>query len=247
MTFTTTKATNIATSSFPITRSKLLLALLAITLTCHHQMRISAFSAPTHRLMKNSLAGRRTATTSAVRAFSLPSSKSTSSSDDAATTNKLESLWADQVHKELLASNTYLSAAIWCKDQEFEGMSQYMLKESEEERGHALAFIEFAQKKQIPLKLRQVDAPPTTWDSVHALWEELLTLEQANTQSLFTLHEHANHDPALVTFLQPFHMEQTESEDALRTKVAEIRDESQTPGLIRQLDQRLAREALRED
>jgi ferritin len=176
----------------------------------------------------------RVSTTTTLRALS-----STDTSQRIST--KLEELWNEQVHKELFASQFYLSASIWCKNEEFEGMSSYMRKESDEERGHAMGFIDFALKKNIPLQLKEVDAPPNSWDSVEELWEDMLKLEQTNTQSLFELNDEANscHDPALITFLQPYHMEQTESEDALQAKLAKVRDESKTPGLIRQLDEEL--------
>ena len=153
----------------------------------------------------------------------------------------LETLWNEQVHKELFASQVYLSASIWCKGRELEGMSHYMLKESDEERQHAMGFIDFAQKKSIPLQLKGVDAPPTSWESVEALWADLLHLEQATTQSLYSLNDEAIacSDPAITTFLQPYHMEQTESEDSLQVTLAKVREESKTPGLIRQLDHEL--------
>ncbi len=95
---------------------------------------------------------------------------------------KLEELWNEQVHNELFASQFYLAASIWCKNKEFEGMSSYMRKESDEERGHAMGFIDFALKKNIPLQLKEVDAPPNSWKNVQELWEDMLKLEQTEHQ-----------------------------------------------------------------
>lgn len=47
----------------------------------------------------------------------------------------------------------------------------------------------------------------------------------------------------MTSFLQPFHLEQVESEDKMATILAKVRDEKKTPGLLRQLDTKLGEEA----
>ena len=63
---------------------------------------------------------------------------------------ELLELFNCQITKEFSASQLYLSASIWFDERDWEGMAQYMLVESGEERGHALQMIEFAVKKQMP-------------------------------------------------------------------------------------------------
>jgi ferritin len=121
-------------------------------------------------------------------------------------------------------------------------MEAYMRSESEEERGHALQFIDFANKRKFPIDLQALDAPPQMWNSVQELWESLLEAELENTEALKNLADLADdsHDHSLSALLDPFHMEQVESEDQLRTMVAKIADEAKTPGLLRQLDAEIA-------
>ena len=185
---------------------------------------------------------------------------------------ELKKLFNKQVTNELRASQLYLAASIWCDENELVGMAKYMRSESDEERGHAMGFIDFANKKNIPLKLENVVSPTAEWKSPLDLWEDVLKAETENTESLMKLGDAAAEcdDHAIATFLQPYHMvccveycnvtfilecilltlclsccaqEQVESEDELRTIVTKVKDESETPGLIRQLDNELGKEA----
>jgi ferritin len=116
-----------------------------------------------------------------------------------------------------------------------------MRSESEEERGHAMQFIDFANKRNYSLKLEELATPPSNWGTAEELWGALLQGEKDNTESLKTLADAAaaNREHALSALLDPFHMEQIESEDSLRTILAKVRDQKQTPGLLRQLDSEL--------
>lgn len=70
------------------------------------------------------------------------------------------------------------------------------------------------------------------------MWQDLLQAEEENTQALLQFASAAQkcEDHAITAFLQPYHLEQVESEDHLGTILAKVRDEKKTPGLLRQLD-----------
>jgi ferritin len=154
---------------------------------------------------------------------------------------ELLELYNAQVTNELKASQLYLSASIWAAQRELVGMAAYMRDESEEERGHAMQFIDFANKRNFSLELEELPTPPNSWETAQELWEALLQAEKKNTQALETLADAAaaNREHALSALLNPFHMEQIDSEDSLRTILAKVRDQKQTPGLLRQLDSEL--------
>jgi ferritin len=175
---------------------------------------------------------------SAARAFHAGSTLHEKSNDD----NQLLATFNEQVTRELTASQLYLSASLWCRRQDLVGMAAYMREESDEERGHAMSLIDFANQRNFKIELQPLEAPPRQWENVLALWESLLEAELENTRALNHLADLADdaHDHSLSALLDPFHMEQVESEDALRTMVAKIADEGQTPGLLRQLDSELA-------
>jgi ferritin len=154
---------------------------------------------------------------------------------------KLYELFNAQITNELAASQLYLSASIWCEGKEFVGMASYMRKESDEERFHALSLIDFANKRDIPIRLEEVPAPEYRWDTLEDLWSNLLECERANTQALYEVADAAQacHDHAITTLLMPFHTEQVESEGNLKTILAKVREENLTPGLVYQLDTEL--------
>ena len=120
-----------------------------------------------------------------------------------------------------------------------------MLGESSEERTHALQLIDFANKRNIPVKLQGLEAPNADWGSPEEVWRDVLELEQSNTASILRLAEAANQcqDYAVLACLNPFHMEQVDSEAKISTIIAKVSDENRTPGLLRQLDHELGLEA----
>lgn len=140
------------------------------------------------------------------------------------------------------ASQLYLSASIWFSEQELTGMASFAMEESQEERTHALSMVEFGLKRDFPIELEALPAPHAHWASIEALWVDLLDYEKHNAESLYCLADaaYACQDHALVTFLQPFHTEQVEAVSDLKTMLVKVREESKTPGLIRQLDAELA-------
>jgi ferritin len=129
--------------------------------------------------------------------------------------------------------------------QDLVGMAAFLRGEAEDERGHALEFIDFANKRNIPIRLETLEAPGQDWKNVEELWSEILDAEQENTNALLALDDAACDckDHAVTAFLQPFHLEQVNSEDHLSVILAKVKEENRTPGLIRQLDTELASEA----
>lgn len=149
-----------------------------------------------------------------------------------------------------MASQVYLSASIWFDIHDWEGQAAYMLAESAEERLHGLGFVEFAMKRNIPIELQAIPAPPVpsdSWDRPEDVWQSILELEQTNTRSLLDLAEAANdcNDFSTLAFLNPYHLEQVSEEDKIGGILAKVRDENQTPGLLRSLDAELGGETLK--
>lgn len=164
-----------------------------------------------------------------------------SSAFSGASVETLHDLFNTQITNEFAASALYLSASIWCEDKEFVGMANYMRAESDEERGHALSLIDFANKRDIPIHLEEIPAPESDWDTLEELWTDLLESEKSNTRALYAMADAAQtcHDHAVLALLQSFHSEQVESEGKLKTILAKVREENLTPGLVYQLDTEL--------
>jgi len=122
--------------------------------------------------------------------------------------DELLDLYNTQVTNELEASQLYLAASIWCEKQELTGMAAYMRAESDEEREHALTLIDFANKRNIPIKLEDIEAPDSDWKSPQELWKAMLEAEMENTKALLRVADAAIkcNDHAVTTLFQPYHM-----------------------------------------
>jgi ferritin len=160
---------------------------------------------------------------------------------------ELVQLWSSQVSVELAASQLYLSASIWFRARDMDGMAAWMLGESAEERGHGLQILEFAMKKGFPVELHPLHAPRADWTHPVQVWEDILNAEQTNTQNLLKLAAVASTcgDYAAKAFLGPFHIEQLEAEDKVSAILAKVREAS--PSLLMELDHQLGVEAEEED
>jgi ferritin len=160
-----------------------------------------------------------------------------------AAVDKMHKLFNSQITNEMKASQLYLSASIWCNEQELTGMASFMLKESSEERAHALEMVDFGLKRDITIELEALPAPNAHWESAEALWADCLQAEKANSQALYTLANaaHECQDHAVTTFLMPFHTEQVDAVSDMKTILAKVREEkhSNTGLIIRQLDSEL--------
>lgn len=121
-------------------------------------------------------------------------------------------------------------------------MAAWMLEESDEERGHGFAILEFAMKKGFPVVLEALDAPKNDWASPVEVWESILGAEQTNTQNLLRLAHAANGcgDYAAMAMLDPFHEEQLDAEDKVSGVLNKVR--YATPELMAQLDHDLGEE-----
>lgn len=161
--------------------------------------------------------------------------------------HELLDLWSNQVSVELSASQLYLSASIWFRAREMDGMAAWMLDESGEERGHGLQILEFAMKKNFPVVLQPLDAPRSDWSHPVQVWEDILNAEQTNTQNLLRLAAIADQcgDYTAKAFLDPFHIEQLEAEDKVSAILAKVRVADDR--MLMQLDMELGKDAEDED
>jgi ferritin len=159
--------------------------------------------------------------------------------------DKMHKLFNTQITNEMNASQLYLSCSIWCSAKELTGMASFMLNESNDERAHALELVDFALKRDIPVELEALKAPNAHWESPEDLWADCLEAEKTNSQALYNLATAAQEcqDHAVTTFLHPFHAEQVDAVANMKTILAKVREESKTPGLIRQLDSQLEADA----
>uniref|UniRef100_A0A7S1YZW3 Ferritin n=1 Tax=Ditylum brightwellii TaxID=49249 RepID=A0A7S1YZW3_9STRA len=156
-------------------------------------------------------------------------------------------LISKQVSVELMASQAYMSASIWFRSRNMDGMAAWMLDESDEERGHGKEILEFAMKNHYPVQLEALALPRSEWQTPDEVWETILSLEQQNTKNLLAIAHAADKcgQYGVKAFLDPFHVEQIEAEDKVGGILAKVRGAS--INLLWELDYMLGKEAEEED
>lgn len=125
-----------------------------------------------------------------------------------------------QIRMELNASHTYLAMAAYFgrDDVAYRGFAKFFMKASDEERDHAVKFIDYLNKRGGHVSLKTIYAPEKQeWlDGPYEAVVDALYLERAVNDALLDLHWEAQHknDPHLQDFLESEYL--TEQVDSIR-------------------------------
>ena len=130
-----------------------------------------------------------------------------------------------QIELESYASNLYLAMSAWCDQQGLNGCTQFMRRQSDEEREHMLRIIDYLFTVDGKVIVPELKKPPTTYKSVKAMFEMVYAHEQKVTKSIFKLLELSDteKDYSAENFLQWYVEEQREEEDLMRNILDKIR------------------------
>jgi ferritin len=118
-----------------------------------------------------------------------------------------------------------------------------MYYQAQEELTHSMKFYDFIIQRGGKVKLQQVDAPPTDWDSPLAVFEATLAHEQKVTGLINELVELAlaEHDHATNIFLQWFVSEQVEEEESVGGVLEQLKLMGEAKGGLFMIDRELAK------
>jgi len=125
----------------------------------------------------------------------------------------------DQVEREASSSQYYLAMASWAESQGLPGVSEFFYKQSDEERQHMLKLVKYINERGGKAEVRTLNAPPSGWENVKAVFEQLLQHEIAISTSINRLVEICLEEKDFTTqnFLQWYVSEQIEEEAVART------------------------------
>lgn len=127
---------------------------------------------------------------------------------------KVTELLNNQVNKEFYSAYLYLDFSNYYKDQGLDGFSNWYLIQAQEERDHAMLFIQYLQNNGCKVTLEAVEKPDKVFasfsDPLHAGYEH----EQYVTGLIHTIYDAANavKDFRTMQFLDWFVKEQGEEE-----------------------------------
>ncbi len=136
---------------------------------------------------------------------------------------KVAKLMNDQINKELYSAYLYLDMANYYIDNGLDGFANWFKIQAQEERDHALLFMQYMQNNQEKVTLDAIAAPDVKYDNFAAPLDEALKHEQYVTASINDIYAAAGEikDYRAMQFLDWFIMEQGEEEknaDDLITK-----------------------------
>jgi ferritin len=151
---------------------------------------------------------------------------------------KMQEALNRHVHAETSSSYLYLAMAAWCEAKAWKGFARWLRVQSEEELAHARKSLEFLLARGGEAKLAAIEAPPSSWASVHEVFDRVLEHERKVTAFVNELSGVAQQerDRATEIFLQWFVSEQVEEEARVQEIVDRLRMVGDRPGAALYLD-----------
>lgn len=131
----------------------------------------------------------------------------------------------DQIIAELWSSNLYLQMAFFLKKEGWNGSANWMLRQSGEEKEHALKLADYAIKRGGEVKVGMIDVVPDGWGSLLDVFQNVYEHEchvSSLVNDLVDLAS-AERDKATQDFLWGFVREQVEEEDSALTIVERLK------------------------
>jgi len=141
---------------------------------------------------------------------------------------ELLKLFNEQANVELTISNVYLQMSFWFEEQNYTGISKYLRKSSDEERGHGLSLYDYILKRNgvgTLVNLPEISNIVNKNTDALGIFENIYQLEMDNTDRLVKL---ANacidmKDFRAYNFLEPLLKEQDDAENEILYIVDKLR------------------------
>jgi ferritin len=152
----------------------------------------------------------------------------------------------DQINAEMYSSYLYLAIAAYFEDANLPGFAHWMRIQADEETIHAMKFYDFVLERRGRVKLAALAAPPDSWDSPLAAFENSLEHERyisGRINKLATLALSEN-DHATNSFLKWFVDEQVEEEASVDAVVQDVKRVEGFPAGLFMLDRELAQRVM---
>jgi len=153
----------------------------------------------------------------------------------------IEQAFNDHLNAEFYSSYLYLSMANYFAAQNLEGMAAWMRIQMEEERMHAMKFVDFINDRAGRVVLQQINQPTIEWASPLAAFQDAYNHECLISGKINTLVDLTNkeNDHAAHNFLQWFVSEQVEEEATAQRIVEQLKRVGDNPVGLMIIDQQL--------
>ncbi|MHC4478136.1 MAG: ferritin [Planctomycetota bacterium] len=155
---------------------------------------------------------------------------------------KVEDAFNGQLNAELYSAYLYLAMAAYFESANLPGFANWMRVQTQEEQFHAIKFYDHILERGGTVTLRQIEAPPSEWDSPLEVFQATLEHEQKVTALINDLVYLAREqkDNASEIFLQWFVNEQVEEEDTAGTVLGQLKLVKDSPQALYIMDKEMA-------
>lgn len=128
---------------------------------------------------------------------------------------KVAALLNEQINKEFYSAYLYLDISNYYDDKDLDGYAHYYMVQAQEERDHALLFLQYMQSNGLKVTLDAIAKPDKVFDSVLAPLEAAAEHERFVTASINEIYHEAYQakDYRTMKFLDWFVNEQREEEE----------------------------------
>lgn len=159
--------------------------------------------------------------------------------------NKIAELLNDQINKELYSAYLYLEIANYYDELDLDGYANYYMIQAQEERDHALLFLQYMQINGLKVSLKTIDMPGKTYEGVLEPLEMAAEHERYVTSLINNIYHEAHEDKdyRAMKFLDWFVNEQMEEEDNADKMISKYKLFGGDPRGLYLLDQEYAARA----
>jgi ferritin len=155
--------------------------------------------------------------------------------------DKVQDALNAQLNAELYSSYLYLSMAAYFESTNLAGFANWMNVQAQEELMHAMKFYDYINERGGRVILKQIEGPPSIWDSPKVAFEHVLKHERKVTSLINSLVDLSmlEKDHATYNFMQWFVSEQVEEESSAETVLNKLKLVGSDGSGILMLDQEL--------
>jgi ferritin len=154
---------------------------------------------------------------------------------------RLAAAYSAQATKELTSSIAYLQMSAWFEFVDLPGMASWTRIQSEEERQHALRFIDFILARGNKVVLGERPQPKSEFESAKDAFEAALAQEQSTTTSIRALYLQASEEKDVESYplLDWFLTEQVEEESSVEKILGQLGHAGNDGSALLMLDREL--------
>lgn len=137
---------------------------------------------------------------------------------------KVEEILNLQIEKEDYSSQLYLAMASWAENKGFEGVSNWLYAQSEEERMHMLKLVKYVNERDGVAVIPGMDKPPTDFKDVFVMFDKVLAHEKFISGSINEIVAVciAENDYTTQNWIQWFVTEQIEEEASVKAIIDKL-------------------------